>query len=1151
MTFFETLIRLIEQIFGIGVLIYFKGDFMGKMKSVLLVFGCMSFVSCSMFLNKSSDSEAGDSAVLAARIQNLNVVRLKVTGNAQLTGSIKNANVQARTIPTSGTNAGKCDGEAGTLLAKGFTSYGSVDKNDGGTYSLSMEKPADSTICIVITPTPESSAYSPFQKRLIPWRPRVTSNGQTNSVRVTSLLVLSDANSVSVREFKASGNINPLTNMATAKFSSAMRQRTQLQIRSKSGEIQSSVLSPTDIEKLVSNSNEAIGQIFFKGSTVKVDPSKMNFSDPTAPGYDPGLAKQFNAVMGGIDSIIAKLISGKGLNPEESDDISTLYDSYLDLVGGDIAGDGVLDGLGIVDESGNPVTVSTDFTNVMADPAGSLSQGMSTYVTQVAVTGGDDGSGVVWTAADTSNPSFTGSGITSSIPAPTSFSYANSPYIYIVGLPITSLNPTVTGTVTSYTISPALPTGLSLSGVTGVISGIPATAQTATNYIVTASNSSGTTSATIRITVNLPAPTSLTYGGANYVYVVGTPIPNLSASITGTIGSYSVSPTLPAGLSLNTTTGVISGTPTVVQTATNYTITATNSGGSTGTTISITVNHSAPNTLTYGGSNFTYTVGTPISNLTASVAGTITSFSVSPALPSGLSLNTTTGVISGTPTTSQSATNYTVTATNSGGTTSTILSIAINLAVPSSLTYGGTNFTYITGTTITNLTPSVTGTVSSYSITPALPTGLTLNISTGIISGVPTSTQGLTAYTVTATNSAGSTTANINITVNALAISYVGSPFSFANGATISSKAVTNNGFALSYGISPALPTGLILNTSTGLISGTPSVTSGSTAYTITATANSGVTATTSINITVYQPITISYTGSPFTYNVSSTITSLTPTVTNGPSTGYSISPALSAGLSFNTTTGVISGTPSAMQSLTSYTITATSASNGSNTTSILITVNQMLAPTSLSYSGNPFTFLQNTAITTQTPTVTGIVSSCSVSPTLPAGLAINNTNCAITGTPTTLQSASNYTVTATNAGGNTTFVLSIAISDLPAQCFSYTSITGDDRHTGLTGGTKGCDSGMTNSWVRFTGTYNRLASSMPAINYCNTDAPGYLTTSHPATKGQQVAGTTCFNWSSNACNFTYPIQITNCDTFYIYQLPATSCSLKYCSSNI
>ena len=292
MTFFETLIRLIEQIFGIGVLIYFKGDFMGKMKSVLLVFGCMSFVSCSMFLNKSSDSEAGDSAVLAARIQNLNVVRLKVTGNAQLTGSIKNANVQARTIPTSGTNAGKCDGEAGTLLAKGFTSYGSVDKNDGGTYSLSMEKPADSTICIVITPTPESSAYSPFQKRLIPWRPRVTSNGQTNSVRVTSLLVLSDANSVSVREFKASGNINPLTNMATAKFSSAMRQRTQLQIRSKSGEIQSSVLSPTDIEKLVSNSNEAIGQIFFKGSTVKVDPSKMNFSDPTAPGYDPGLAVQ-------------------------------------------------------------------------------------------------------------------------------------------------------------------------------------------------------------------------------------------------------------------------------------------------------------------------------------------------------------------------------------------------------------------------------------------------------------------------------------------------------------------------------------------------------------------------------------------------------------------------------------------------------------------------------------------------------------------------------------------------------------------------------------------------------------------------------------------------------------------------------------------
>ena len=56
-------------------------------------------------------------------------------------------------------------------------------------------------------------------------------------------------------------------------------------------------------------------------------------------------------------------------------------------------------------------------------------------------------------------------------------------------------------------------------------------------------------------------------------------------------------------------------------------------------------------------------------SLSASLSGfTATSFSVSPALPSGFSLNTTTGAITGTvSTTTQNATNYTVTATSSSG----------------------------------------------------------------------------------------------------------------------------------------------------------------------------------------------------------------------------------------------------------------------------------------------------------------------------------------------------------------------------------------------------------------------------------------------------------------------------------------------------
>ena len=59
------------------------------------------------------------------------------------------------------------------------------------------------------------------------------------------------------------------------------------------------------------------------------------------------------------------------------------------------------------------------------------------------------------------------------------------------------------------------------------------------------------------------------------------------------------------------------------------------------------------------------------------------------------------------------------------------------------------------------------GAVSSYSIpaTPALPAGVTLNATTGVISGTPTEKKSMTTYTVTAKNTTGTTTTTITITV--------------------------------------------------------------------------------------------------------------------------------------------------------------------------------------------------------------------------------------------------------------------------------------------------------------------------------------------------------------------------------------------------
>ena len=58
--------------------------------------------------------------------------------------------------------------------------------------------------------------------------------------------------------------------------------------------------------------------------------------------------------------------------------------------------------------------------------------------------------------------------------------------------------------------------------------------------------------------------------------------------------SYSISPALPAGLTLNTASGIVSGTPSVITAIANYTVTATNTGGTTTVALTLTVNDVAP-----------------------------------------------------------------------------------------------------------------------------------------------------------------------------------------------------------------------------------------------------------------------------------------------------------------------------------------------------------------------------------------------------------------------------------------------------------------------------------------------------------------------------------------------------------------------------
>ena len=142
-------------------------------------------------------------------------------------------------------------------------------------------------------------------------------------------------------------------------------------------------------------------------------------------------------------------------------------------------------------------------------------------------------------------------------------------------------------------------------------------------------------------------------------------------------GGYYLSGVLPQGLNFNSTTGVFTGTPGLAFAAKTYTITAYNASGSNSTTVTLSCppNLSIPS-ISYNPPINVFTIGTAVSLSPTHTGGTPTGYSISSALPAGLNFSTSTGIISGIPTTNSAATLYTVTASNASGSSSTVVSIA-------------------------------------------------------------------------------------------------------------------------------------------------------------------------------------------------------------------------------------------------------------------------------------------------------------------------------------------------------------------------------------------------------------------------------------------------------------------------------------------
>ena len=347
------------------------------------------------------------------------------------------------------------------------------------------------------------------------------------------------------------------------------------------------------------------------------------------------------------------------------------------------------------------------------------------------------------------------------------------------------------GPLGSLLVRPALPAGWTLAGATATGNGTAANVQILGGEIVFADFTLPASPIDIVMTVQVPTGqtgdqtlrSEVEYqftGDVNPTSAFATPdpltiqppqgAPGITSSLTagGSVGqtfAYTITanntPTtfgatgLPAGLTVNTANGQISGTPSASGTF-NVDITATNAGGTGTQRLVITVVPARPgitSSLTAAG-----TVG-QVFAYTITANNTPTTFGAT-GLPAGLTVNTANGQISGTPSASGTF-NVDITATNAGGTGTQRLVITIVPARPgitSSLTAVGTVGQVFAYTITANSAPTTFGATG-------LPAGLTVNPASGQISGTP-SASGTFNVDISASNAGGTATQRLVMTIN-------------------------------------------------------------------------------------------------------------------------------------------------------------------------------------------------------------------------------------------------------------------------------------------------------------------------------------------------------------------------------------------------